>query len=104
MKHLLSCLSATYWTVRHAHRLPCCLRHSCPQVVCGFDHTLVLAQDGSLFTFGDNSLCQLGRPSQLQVGGAAQCSTAAALVVVCVSADGAAAAACSTAQHTAQRW
>ncbi|PRW58731.1 ultraviolet-B receptor UVR8 isoform B [Chlorella sorokiniana] len=34
------------------------------QVVCGFDHTLVLAQDGSLFTFGDNSLCQLGRPSQ----------------------------------------
>ena len=37
------------------------------QVVAGFDHTLVLTQDGSLFTFGDNSLCQLGRPSQLQV-------------------------------------
>ena len=37
------------------------------QVACGFDHTLVLAEDGTLFSFGDNSLCQLGRPSRPQV-------------------------------------
>jgi alpha-tubulin suppressor-like RCC1 family protein len=36
------------------------------QVVCGFDHTLVLAEDGSLFSFGDNLLSQLGRASQPQ--------------------------------------
>ena len=36
-------------------------------MACGFDHTLVLSEDGSLFTFGDNSLAQLGRPSQPQV-------------------------------------
>ncbi|KAI3439085.1 hypothetical protein D9Q98_001495 [Chlorella vulgaris] len=36
------------------------------QVVCGFDHTLVLAEDGSLFSFGDNSRSQLGRASQPQ--------------------------------------
>ncbi|EFN51325.1 hypothetical protein CHLNCDRAFT_141087 [Chlorella variabilis] len=35
-------------------------------MVCGFDHTMVLAEDGSLFTMGDNSLGQLGRPSQPQ--------------------------------------
>lgn len=34
------------------------------QVACGFDHTLVLTQDGSLLAFGDNSLGQLGRPSR----------------------------------------
>ena len=33
------------------------------QVACGFDHTLALAEDGSLFSFGDNSLLQLGRAS-----------------------------------------
>ena len=27
----------------------------------------MLSEDGSLFTFGDNSLAQLGRPSQPQV-------------------------------------
>ncbi|KAL4434482.1 hypothetical protein ABPG75_000923 [Micractinium tetrahymenae] len=36
------------------------------QVVCGFDHTMVLAEDGTLFTFGDASLGQLGRPAQKQ--------------------------------------
>ena len=44
-----------------------CVAGPSPQVVAAYDHTLVLTQDGSLFTFGDNSLCQLGRPSQLQV-------------------------------------
>jgi hypothetical protein len=33
------------------------------QIACGCDHTMVLAQDGTLFTFGSNSLAQLGRPS-----------------------------------------
>ena len=42
---------------------PCC----CLQVQCGFDSTLVLSEDGTLFTFGDNSLHQLGRASRVQV-------------------------------------
>ena len=42
---------------------PCC----CLQVQCGFDATLVLSEDGTLFTFGDNSLHQLGRASRVQV-------------------------------------
>ncbi len=33
------------------------------QIACGYDHTMALAQDGTLFTFGSNSLAQLGRPS-----------------------------------------
>lgn len=33
------------------------------QIACGFDHTLALAEDGSLFSFGSNDLGQLGRPS-----------------------------------------
>ncbi|GAB4815690.1 hypothetical protein N2152v2_002736 [Parachlorella kessleri] len=33
------------------------------QIACGGDHTMALAQDGTLFTFGSNSLAQLGRPS-----------------------------------------
>ena len=37
------------------------------QVACGFDHSLILASDGTLLSFGDNSLHQLGRPE----GGAA---------------------------------
>eukprot|EP00887_Chlorella_sp_A99_P006967 scaffold2.g6967.t1 len=36
------------------------------QVACGLDHTLALAADGTLFSFGDNSLQQLGRPSPAQ--------------------------------------
>ena len=32
------------------------------QIACGGDHTMALAQDGTLFTFGSNSLAQLGRP------------------------------------------
>ena len=46
------------------------------QVACGSDFTLALAQDGSLFSFGDNSLCQLGRPSP--PGGEAVAPTTAA--------------------------
>ncbi|KAL4419081.1 hypothetical protein ABPG77_002222 [Micractinium sp. CCAP 211/92] len=34
------------------------------QVACGFDHTMALAADGTLFTFGDSSLGQLGRAAQ----------------------------------------
>ena len=37
---------------------PCLL-----QVCCSLDSSLVLAKDGTLYTFGDNSLGQLGRPS-----------------------------------------
>lgn len=59
------------------NRSAVCRHRPCLQVVCGFDHTLVLAQDGSLFAFGDNSLCQLGRPSQAQVcGSGLQCNCA----------------------------
>ena len=31
------------------------------QVACGFDFSVLLAADGSLYAFGDNSLGQLGR-------------------------------------------
>ena len=33
------------------------------QVCCSLDSSLILAKDGTLHTFGDNSLGQLGRPS-----------------------------------------
>lgn len=33
-------------------------------VACGMDHSLVLSEDGRIFSFGDNSLGQLGRPPQ----------------------------------------
>ena len=31
------------------------------------DHTLAVAQDGQVYAFGDNSLCQLGRAGSMGV-------------------------------------
>lgn len=36
-------------------------------MACGLDHTLVVAQDGRLYSFGDNSLGQLGRSGTMGV-------------------------------------
>lgn len=41
---------------------------ACMQVQCSLDSSLVLAEDGTLYTFGDNTLCQLGRPSLPEQG------------------------------------
>lgn len=38
------------------------------QVCCSLDSSMVLAEDGTLYTFGDNSLGQLGRPSRPEHG------------------------------------
>ncbi len=46
------------------HRLPACI---CAQVACGLDHTLAVAQNGQVYAFGDNSLCQLGRAGSMGV-------------------------------------
>ena len=40
------------------------------QVLCGLDHTLVVAQTGEVFAFGDNSLSQLGRDGSMGIEGA----------------------------------
>ena len=46
------------------HRLPACIS---AQVACGLDHTLAVAQNGQVYAFGDNSLCQLGRAGSMGV-------------------------------------
>ncbi len=46
------------------HRLPSCIS---AQVACGLDHTLAVAQNGQVYAFGDNSLCQLGRAGGMGV-------------------------------------
>jgi alpha-tubulin suppressor-like RCC1 family protein len=33
------------------------------QVSCGFGHTVVFLEDGTLWGAGDNSMCQLGLPT-----------------------------------------
>ncbi|DBA88888.1 hypothetical protein WJX79_001006 [Trebouxia sp. C0005] len=37
------------------------------QVACGLDHTVAVAQNGQVYAFGDNSLCQLGRAGGMGV-------------------------------------
>lgn len=51
------------------------------ELACGLDHTLALLQDGSLISFGDNSLGQLGRPARAK-GEYAAPSDASALRVM----------------------
>jgi len=46
------------------HQLPSCFS---AQVACGLDHTLAVAQNGQVYAFGDNSLCQLGRTGSMGV-------------------------------------
>lgn len=46
------------------HQLPVCIS---AQVACGLDHTLAVAQNGQVYAFGDNSLCQLGRAGSMGV-------------------------------------
>lgn len=36
-------------------------------MACGLDHTLAVAQNGQVYAFGDNSLCQLGRGGSMGV-------------------------------------
>ncbi|KAL2621474.1 hypothetical protein R1flu_001679 [Riccia fluitans] len=49
-------------SVWRPHRVEALAHEKVRSVACGMDHSLALTEKGSIYSFGDNSLGQLGRP------------------------------------------